>query len=462
MSSPFVRRTATVTAGVAVFAGLVATPLAAFADTPVLDPIPSGIPTDAVSATADPDGSGTLYTLTSDVTTYSTIAMPNDATLDGAGHTITAVENADHRNFPGSVLASAVGTDSAPAQLDVKNLHISTDDFQHGSNSGGSLNGIYMYRAGGSLTNVTVDGISHGNGVQEGNAISIRNRVSGDQIDVPRAQVALSDIHVTHYQKTGLLLDGNLSFAVADAHVGQGTGPQGQANPTMAANSLQISRGASGTVSDSEFALNNVGSRGLPGEAPGTAALLYNAKNVAFDNVSVHGDADDATTGIDVSNVSNTIDTTFTMRGGDITRTATPADGTGLVIEDPADAITATTLDTPITGWGTATSGNVTVHSTPVQPVVTTVDVSGSYQATRPHPRRLRVTLQASALDVNQVEGKTLRWRFKVDGRAAGAIRQHAGETDLWTRHFDKGTGTHTVEIVKNGVSQHTYKIHTS
>ena len=119
-----------------------------------------------------------------------------------------------------------------------------------------------MYRAGGSLTNVTVDGISHGNGVQEGNAISIRNRVSGNEINVPRAHVALAGIHVTHYQKTGLLLDGNLAFTVKDAHVGQGTGPQGQANPTMAANSLQISRGASGTVTDSEFALNN-----MPSEA---------------------------------------------------------------------------------------------------------------------------------------------------------------------------------------------------
>ena len=42
--------------------------------------------------------------------------MPNDATLDGAGHTITAVEDAAHRNFQGSVLASAVGNDDAAAR----------------------------------------------------------------------------------------------------------------------------------------------------------------------------------------------------------------------------------------------------------------------------------------------------------------------------------------------------------
>lgn len=462
MSSPFVRRTATVTAGVAVFAGLVATPLAAFAaDAPVLDPIPNGIPADAVSVTADPDGSGTLYTLTQDVATYSTIAMPNNATLDGADHTITAVEDAAHRNFPGPVLASATGDSTAPAVLDVKSLTITTDDFEHGSNSNNLLTGIYMYRAGGNLTNVSVDGISHGNGVQEGSAISIRNRVSGDNIDVPRAHVALVGIHVTHYQKTGLLLDGNLSFTVEDAHVGQGTGPQGQPNPSIAANSLQISRGASGTVTDSEFALNNVGSRGLPSEAPGTAALLYNAKNVAFNNVSVHGDAVDATNGINVSNVSNTIDTTFTMRGGDISRTATPSDGTGtgLVIDGPANSITATTIDTPITGWTTRTSGDVTETTTPAAPVVTAVD--GTYQASRPHARRLRVVLQASELGANAVEGKMLRWSIKVDGYRAVGIRQHAGDTNTWAQTFRKDTGTHSVEILKNGVSQHIYKVHT-
>ena len=142
-------------------------------------------------------------------------------------------------------------------ELDVKNLDITTEGFEGGSNSGGLLNGIYMYRAGGSLTNVSVDGISHGNGVQEGNAISIRNRVSGDDINVPRAQVTLADIDVTNYQKTGLLLDGNLTFSVKNAHVGQGAGPQGQPNPTIAANSLQISRGASGSVTDSTFKLNS-------------------------------------------------------------------------------------------------------------------------------------------------------------------------------------------------------------
>ena len=110
MSSHLVRRGTAVTAGAVVLAGLVAAPVAAFAaETPGAEATFDS----AVTQTADPDGAGELYTLTADVRTYATITLPNDATLDGDGHTITAVEDADHRNFPGPVLASAVG-DSSP------------------------------------------------------------------------------------------------------------------------------------------------------------------------------------------------------------------------------------------------------------------------------------------------------------------------------------------------------------
>ena len=227
-------------------------------------------------------GSAIRYTLTDNVTTYTTITMPNDATLDGAGHTITAVEDATHPNFPGPVLASAVGNDTAPAQLDVKNLDITTQGFEGGSNSGGLLTGIYLYRAGGSLTNVSVDGISHGNGVQEGNAISIRNRVSGDDINVPRARVALADVDVTNYQKTGLLLDGNLTLRGRERARGPGGGPAGPGQPD---HRRQLAADLQGRVRlglDSTFKLNS--------HAQATAVLLYNARTVDFDRVTIDGE----------------------------------------------------------------------------------------------------------------------------------------------------------------------------
>src|SRR5262249_33763407 len=133
---------------------------------------------------------------------------------------------------------------------------------------------------------------------------------------------------------------------------------------------------------------------------------------------------------------------------------------TGLVIDGSADAITAKTIDTPITGWSPATSGNVDVTTTPVPPVVTKVD--GTYEVTRPHARRLRIDLHAFALEANQVEGKVLRWTIRVDARPDAPPRQHAGQSDVWAHLFRKGTGTHTVEVLKNGVSQHIYKVATS
>ena len=108
MTSPFVRRSTAITAGAVVFAGLVAAPIAAFA----ADPAVPGTSTARSPSLTTLTVHGELYTLTEDVSTFTTITMPNDATLDGAGHKITAVEDATHRNFPGPVLASAVGTDS--------------------------------------------------------------------------------------------------------------------------------------------------------------------------------------------------------------------------------------------------------------------------------------------------------------------------------------------------------------
>ena len=87
--------------------------------------------------------------------------------------------------------------------------------------------------------------------------------------------------------------------------------------------------------------------------------------------------------------------------------------------------------------------------------------MTGKYKASRPHPRRLRVDLSAFQLGANQAEGRMLRWTIKVDGHRAAAIRQHAGDTDVWAQTFRKDTGTHTVEILKNGVSQRTYKVRT-
>src|SRR5262249_17585851 len=159
MSHPFVRRTATITAGVAVFAGIAAAPIAAFADTPAtpsLDAVPSAFPAGSVNQSPDPDGTGTLFSLNQNVQMDSTIQMPADATLTGHGHPRPAVEDATNPNFPGAVIESTPGDGSSTVgHLNVKHLHITTENFT-GSNSGGGLAGIAMYRTSGSISHVTV------------------------------------------------------------------------------------------------------------------------------------------------------------------------------------------------------------------------------------------------------------------------------------------------------------------
>ena len=393
---------------------------------------------------------GNVYTLLEDGRTFNTINVPNHATVDGAGHTITAAQDAAHKLFVGPVLASATGDDKAAAELNVKNLDITTSGFLGGS-EGKGLSGISLNRAGGTLTDVSVSGVSFGNGNQEGNAISIRNRVSADDINVPRASVSLEHVDVSNYQKTGLLLDGNLAFRVDDATVGAGAGPEGQDNSIIAANSLQVSRGASGTVTNSHFALNS--------HAEASAVLLYNAKKVDLDHVVVTGNAP-AEMGVAVSNGSNTIDTDLTIRHSLVERT-NGTGGTGLYVDDTSEgAITTTATDTRFVGWEQGTSAGV-VH-TPTAPVVTKVEVTGKSKATRPSVRSLKIVMKANELRANQAEGKALRWRITVDGRLAAVARQHAGDSDLWKQHFGKGTGTHTVALYKNGELRRTLRVATT
>lgn len=300
------------------------------------------------------DVQGTSYTLTEDCSTTTTITVPDGAEIDGDGHTITAVENQASPNFPGPVLASAVGDASAPASLDVRDLTI-RGDFS-GSNSGGALAGISMQRAGGSLTNVTVDRITHGNGVQEGNAIAIRNRVDATDLNVPRAEVVLDNVTATNYQKTGILLDGNLTFTASDLTVGRAGLPNGDPIPTgvTAANAVQISRSARGTLSDSTIDVNSYNDPNVSA----TSVLLYNTRRVTLARNVISGASGDE--GIDISNDSNTLDTVATLTCNLVRSTGTPRSGSvGILVDEDAapGAITTAITDTTVQGWATPVSG---------------------------------------------------------------------------------------------------------
>ena len=111
------------------------------------------------------------------------------------------------------------------------------------------------------------------------------------------------------------------------------------------------------------------------------------------------------------------------------------------------------------------TFGEVTYEFTDT-PVVTppatpaTIDVTGSADVTKAD-RKVKVILVSNKLAANQVEGKLLTWKIKVDGKTGLKATQGAGERDVFKQRFAKHTGKHVVEVFKNGSSVAKVKIKT-
>ena len=124
VSSPFVRRSTAVTAGAVVFAGLVAAPVAAFAAEPAAGL--GGIPAGAVTVTADPDGAGHAvhpdrerHARSRPSPCRTTRRSTAPATRSPRSRTQTT-RTSPVRSWPPRWATAA------PAQLDVKNLDITT------------------------------------------------------------------------------------------------------------------------------------------------------------------------------------------------------------------------------------------------------------------------------------------------------------------------------------------------
>jgi hypothetical protein len=311
------------------------------------------------SATED-DASQT-YTLTQDCTTYDTINVPDGWTIDGAGHTLTAVEDASHQNFPGPVLLSAEGTDSGAATMNVENLDIESSGFENGQNSGGQLAGIKYDRAGGSISNVTINGISHGNGVQEGIGLWVRNRDASGSYLVPGATVSVDHLTVTNYQKGGVIFDGNLHFTMTNSTIGAAGGPDGTPLTSIAANSVQISRDAFGTISGNTIALNEYNPVPPPGDgSDATAILVYDARTVSIsDNLITGGNGD---VGLDTYNDSQgALSTVVNVSCNLFSRNESQGDydpyGVGIAqYDDDSTPVEVDLSDTTFSGWKYNTS----------------------------------------------------------------------------------------------------------
>ena len=179
--------------------------------------------------------SGSTMTLDADCTTDTSIVVPNGFTLDGAGHTITAVDPVGG-HFVGGVVQNGGAT------ANVTNLDITTSGLAGVCDAGANrLRGILFEGASGSITNNTVTNINQGltNGCQEGNAIEVRN------IGAPTARAVLIDQNtVTDYQKTGIVTNGNLVVTITDNIVKD----SGGTSAFIARNGIQVGYGATGMV----------------------------------------------------------------------------------------------------------------------------------------------------------------------------------------------------------------------
>ena len=193
------------------------------------------------------DEDADVRTLLGDCTTRTTVPVPDGWTLDGDGHTITAVD------VPGTAFVGAVVANEGD-RASVRDLTVTTYDLADVCNDGvdqrDRLRGILLDGASGTISGNHVLDINQGaSGCQEGNAIEVRN--APFDTTGPDTTVSITGNVVDGYQKTGILVNGSVQATVTGNDV-SGLGPV----PYIAQNGVQISRGATATVDTNRIADN--------------------------------------------------------------------------------------------------------------------------------------------------------------------------------------------------------------
>ena len=188
---------------------------------------------------------GTTMTLDADCTTDSTIFVPDGWTLDGAGHTITAIDPSGG-HFKGAVVRNQGAT------ANVINLTITASGLKDVCDAGDDrLRGILFDGAGGEILGNTITNVNQGaSGCQEGNGIEVRNApfdIGGTDVNV-----TISDNTVSNYQKTGIVANGSVRAAITNNTV-MGAGPVSY----IAQNGIQVAFGGTAVVSGNTVSGNN-------------------------------------------------------------------------------------------------------------------------------------------------------------------------------------------------------------
>ena len=203
-------------------------------------------------------------TLVADCTTDESILIPNGFTLNGANHTITAVDPPAPGHFLGAIVRNG------GASASVINLTVTASGLADVCDGGDTrLRGILLDGASGSITNNTVTGVRQGpSGCQEGNSIEARN----EPFDATGADlgVTISANVVSDYQKTGIIANGSVAATITGNTL-TGAGPVGY----IAQNGIQVGFGATAVVKN-----NTVSGNSYTGPDVACGILLFQAGGV--------------------------------------------------------------------------------------------------------------------------------------------------------------------------------------
>jgi len=189
---------------------------------------------------------GTTMTLTADCTTRATVLVPDGFTLDGAGHTITAVDP-----HGGHFLGAVVANEGPHAN--VMNLRITAsslvdvcdiNDKMAGTDF--RLRGIQFKGASGEIAHNTVTDINQGalSSCWEGAGIEVRNEPT-DGTHPNTQTVEVSDNVVVSYQMVGIVAVGDVSVKIHHNRISTPAAPA-----TVPASGIQLSYHAIGEISD--------------------------------------------------------------------------------------------------------------------------------------------------------------------------------------------------------------------
>ncbi|MDQ7991737.1 MAG: right-handed parallel beta-helix repeat-containing protein [Propionicimonas sp.] len=302
---------------------LVATAVAAAValTTPVL-----GAPTAHAGAATCQDlvdaATGATAVLTSDCEVSSTLVLPDGTTLDGAGHTITAV---------GSSWAGAIVANDGAGSIAVEDVTITRADRAAPWSASSTAAGLRVVNGGLVATDVTITGILGTNLGNGGYGILVDNSLLGSDAEVTVTGATISD-----YNKGGIYVFGTGTRAtITDSTISSG-------NPATPPNGILVGSGATSRIAGNEI----VGAQSTQAGQyrTGTGILLYGA-----------GDA---------TIISNTISATDSAVAIDYNSAGVTASGRYTGITPVSDVLVAGNLLTgPTTPDEANARGAIWVHS---------------------------------------------------------------------------------------------------